>query len=117
MSQLLRGPALIEAVSSYLANSDLTDCSPEHFAALVGLPVRTLQYRLRQAGSGWRELKRGEKESRLRQLVDSPGRINLQSASRICGFTYVDAFLVFFKDVMRMSYTEHRLAQQEGPWL
>ena len=102
----------VASARDYLASAELVDCTVDQFAAHAGLPSRTVQYRLKAAGTSWLELKNQERAQRLR-LCRSVGRISIPRVAHSCGFSGTDAFLRFFKRVMGKTFTEYRLARQQ----
>lgn len=109
--------AVLVAVRKFLAEADLTGCTVHEFAQLAGLPARTVQHRLRSAGTSWVAEKTQERERRLLNRLGRP-KIDIPSAAQSCGFSGTDAFLRFFKRAMGKTYTEYRLARQQEviPW-
>lgn len=103
---------LVASARDYLASAELVDCTVDQFAAHAGLPSRTVQYRLKAAGTNWLALKTQERERRLLVRLGA-GRISIPKAARSCGFSGTDAFLRFFRRVMGKTFTEYRLARQQ----
>lgn len=103
---------LVDSIRTYLQAEDLRHCTQDDLADCLGVPLRTLQWELRRWRVSWSDETRRERRRRLDRLLDKTPKLNTTTAARICGFSGPDAFLVFFKDEIGVTYTECRFRMQ-----
>ena len=74
----------------------------------MGMPVRTLQRRLKETGINYRQLVQQERSNAACDLLEKPG-IKVSEVARALGYKDVGSFSRAFTKWMAMSPSEYRL--------
>lgn len=100
----------VEETREYLMGADMSGLTIDDAAIYFHASVSSLQYRFHQAGTSWQRLKHEEKVRRLREILDRPGRPDLEEAATACGYAEIDGVLRLFQ--REMGHTMWRTARQ-----
>lgn len=73
---------VLALVQSLLRNADLTDCTMRTVESVLGVPFYTIRYRLMLVGTTWEEQKAKERRRRMDQVINAPGRLDIEGNLR-----------------------------------